>query len=510
MYSPLVRTDWMTHTVRPALAESWSVSEDGKTWRLRLREGLRWSDGHPLTADDVVFTWNEVMYRPEINPGAADLYVNGRPFQVRRLDARTVEVTTSEVFAPFLEFFGGMPVLPRHVMADAVQTGRFLSVYPITARSNQIVCSGPFRLRESRPDRFVLLERNPEFWMVDRQGQRLPYLEEVMLVLAPAGGLVREFLEGRSDLFERGRPEDCQQLRAVHTNGFELIELGIGTEREFLCFNQNTGSDPQGRPLVSPYKLRWFRNKFFRQGIACAVNRQRMAQEVYGGRAEPLYTLISSENPKWNNPNVPRFEYDPTRARALLAQAGLQDRDGDGRLEDADGHAVEFTLLTNRGNRQREQCAAILAGDLRTLGIGVQIEQVDFAALIRRINDTFDYECVLMGLAGGGLDPASQLNVLKSSEALHQWFPRQSRPSTEWEARVDQLMEAQMRTLDFAARKRLFDEVQALLAEEQPMIFTVAPRHCVAVRSGLGNVRASVLTAYRVSWSLETLYWREP
>lgn len=511
LFSSLVQMDWTEHTARPALAESWSVSPDGRSWTFRLREGLRWSDGHPLTAEDVVFTWNEVMYRREINPEGQEVFRrNGKPFEVSRLDARTVRVVTPEIFAPFLEFFGGVPVLPKHVMSGPVQTGRFLGVYPITARSNQIVCSGPFRLRESQPDRFVLLERNPYFWMVDRRGQRLPYLDEVLLVAAPPGALVSLFLEGKSDVLERARPEDHERLRAAATNGLRLIELGVGTEREFLCFNQNTGADAQGRPFVAPHKLRWFRNKLFRQGIACAVNRERLAREVYGGRAEPLHGLVWTENPKWYHAGIRRFEYDPARARALLAQAGLEDRNGDGQLEDSEGHPVEFTLLVNLENAQRKQCAAILAEDLRALGVVMRVEALEFRALIERINERFDYECAWMGLAGGGLDPASQLNVLKSNEDLHQWFPRQRSPATEWEARVDALMEAQMRTLDFAERKRLYDEVQEILAEEQPMIFTVAPRHLVAVRSGLGNVRPSVLTPYRVTWNIEQLYWREP
>ncbi|MDW8308181.1 MAG: ABC transporter substrate-binding protein, partial [Verrucomicrobiales bacterium] len=435
--------------------------------------------------------------------------VDGRPFEVSRLDARTVQVVTPEVFAPFLEFFGSVPVLPKHIMAMPVQTGRFLGVYPIHARSNQIVCSGPFRLRESRPDEFVLLERNPHFWKVDRRGERLPYLDELMLVVVAPGALVSTFLEGKSDVLERARPEEFELVRAAPRAGLELVELGIGTEREFFCFNQNTGVDAQGRPFVPPHKLRWFRNRSFRQGIACAVNRERMVREAHGGRAEPLHGFVSTENPKWNNPGIPRFDYDLARARALLAQAGLEDRDGDGQLEDAEGHPVEFTLLTNRENAGRNRCAQILAEDLRALGILMRIEQMDFRALVERINEGLHYECVLMGLAGGGLDPASQLNVLHSAAELHQWFPRQKTPSTEWEARVDALMEAQMRTLDFAERKRLYDEVQMILAEEQPMIFTVASRHFVAVRSGLGNVRPSVLTPYRVTWNVEELYWRE-
>jgi peptide/nickel transport system substrate-binding protein len=108
------------------------------------------------------------------------------------------------------------------------------------------------------------------------------------------------------------------------------------------------------------------------------------------------------------------------------------------------------------------------------------------------------------------VDPASQLNVLRSSDELHQWFPFQKAPATDWEARVDALMESQMRSLDFAQRKKDFDEVQAILAEELPMIYTVSPFTCAAIRSDVGNTRPSVLTPYRVTWNIEELYFKKP
>ena len=128
--------------------------------------------------------------------------------------------------------------------------------------------------------------------------------------------------------------------------------------------------------------------------------------------------------------------------------------------------------------------------------------------LVDRINQTFDYECMLMGLGSGGIDPASSMNVLKSGESLHQWFPCQQTPSTDWEARLDWFMDAQMHKLDFAQRKKYFDEVQAILAEELPMIYTVSPFLCAAIRADLGNVRPCALMPYRVTWNLEELYWR--
>jgi peptide/nickel transport system substrate-binding protein len=179
-------------------------------------------------------------------------------------------------------------------------------------------------------------------------------------------------------------------------------------------------------------------------------------------------------------------------------------------LEEAGGAKVAIAFNSTIGNPARERCAAFIAEDLRKLGVSVDFQLVDFQSLTKRINDTFDYECILMGLGGGGVDPASQANVLKSAETMHQWFPSQKSPASGWEARIDSLMDAQMRALDFAGRKKYFDEVQAILAEELPMIYTVSPFHFAAVRPDLANVRPSVLTPYRVTWNVQELYFKKP
>ena len=513
LFAPLIQMDLVTQEPGPALAESWKVEPDQKTWTFKLRPGLRWSDGQPLTATDVVFTWNEVMYNPQMNQITYDLFrVDGKPFAVIKMDTQTVRVTTPGVFAPFLEFFGGVPILPEHVIGTAVRERRFLSVYNLQTRPANIVGAGPFRVKECQPGKLILLERNPEYWVVDKQNRRLPYFDEALLVpTSGSSAAALLFLGGKCDVFEHDRPDEYAQLKDAAAGGkTRLIELGVGTERDFLWFNLNTNLNAAGKPVVDPAKLNWFRNKKFRQAVSCAIDRDRLVREVYGGRAQPIHAFIAGENQKWNNPAVPRFAYDPSRARALLAGIGLQDRDGDGVLEDAGGAKVAITFNSNTGNPARERCAAFIAEDLRQLGFKVDFQLVDFQSLTKRINDTFDYECILMGLGGGGVDPASQANVLKSTEPMHQWFPSQKSPASGWEARIDSLMDAQMRTLDFAGRKKYFDEVQAILAEELPMIYTVSPFHFAAVRPDLANVRPSVLTPYRVTWNVQELYFKKP
>jgi peptide/nickel transport system substrate-binding protein len=513
LHASLVNLNWLNQEPGPGLAESWSVDADQKTWTFKLRHGVYWSDGRPFNADDVVFTWNEIMYNPEMNTATYNIFrINNKNFEVSKLDDYTVRVVTPEVFAPFLEYFGTVWILPQHALRDAVRERRFLSAYDLKTSPQKIVGCGPFRLKQIDRGTSILLERNPEYWVTDKPGRRLPYFDEVLFVCGNGRGSdAMLFLDGKSDAYEILPPEFLEPFRteASANAHFKIVELGIGSEREFFWFNQNTGTRPNGKPIVDPVKLKWFRNQKFRQAISCSIDRERMARDVYQGRAKAVYDFISADNKKWNNPNVPRYAFDPAKARALLAEIGLQDRNNDGVLEDRDGNPIEITLLSNKGNPARDKAARAIQEDLKKMGIKLNYEAIDFVALREKIDETFDYEAALMGLGGGGIDPASQMNVLKSNEDLHQWFPRQKTPSTDWEARIDALMDAQMHTLDFAQRKRAFDEVQVILAEQAPMLYTVSPLAYGAIRSDVGNVRPSVLTPNRVTWNMEELYFKK-
>ena len=514
LHASLVNLNWLNQEPGPGLAESWSVEADQKTWTFKLRRGVYWSDGQPFNADDVLFTWNEVMYNPDINKGTYNVFrINGKNFEITKVDDLTVRVVTPEVFAPLLEFLGTVWILPKHALQDATRERRFLSAYDLRTSPQKIVGCGPFRVKQIDRGASILLERNPEYWMTDKQGRRLPYFDEVQFVFGNGRGTdAMLFVNGKSDAYEILRPEllDAFKEASVSTNAhFRIIELGIGSEREFFWFNQNTNSRPDGKPLVNPVKLKWFRNQKFRQAISCSIDRERMAREVYQGRAQAVYDFISTDNRKWNNPNVPRFAFDPAKARALLAEIGIQDRNNDGVLEDAEGNPLEITLVSNTGNPAREKAARMIQEDLKKIGIKLNYEAIEFETLRQRIDNTFDYEAALMGLGGGGIDPASQMNVLNSNEDLHQWFPLQKTPSTDWEARIDALMEAQMHTLDFAQRKKAFDEVQVILGEQAPMLYTVSPLTYAAIRSDIGNLRPSVLTPYRVTWNIEELYFKK-
>lgn len=512
-FSGLVDYDYTTLTPRAALAESWTVAPDQKTWTFKLRRNLSWSDGHPLTADDVVFTW-QVIYDPNIGNVTADAFrIDGKNFEVSKLDDHTVKVVTPDIYAPFLIYFGGQAIIPKHILAGAVASTNFSSAFGVNTPPEQLVSSGPFKLKEYKPAQHVLLERNPYFAMTDKKGIRLPYLDNVIFTIVPdMNTMTLRFLDrGESDVLEYVRPDEFEKFKTKSKEGrFVVHDLGPGLESSFIFFNQNTNNNPKtGKPYLDPKKQKWFRNTKFRQAMAHAVDRETIAKNILGGRAVPNYGFVSRANSKWYNSNQVEYPFNLDRARTLLKEIGIEDRNQDGMLEDADGQKIEFLFQTINGNPLRESIAVVVISDFRKLGLEVSKQSVDFNKLGDMIRVSRDFDCVLFTLVGADTDPTSAMNVIKSDGFTHLWAIRQPSPYTEWEARMDYLIGAQVKTLDFPTRKKYYDEVQEIMNRELPFIYTISSLHAAAARSDLKNVRPSVIPTYRLTWNIEELYYQK-
>jgi peptide/nickel transport system substrate-binding protein len=514
MFWGLLAFDAPTQTVRPALAESWTNSPDGKTWTFHLRKNLRWSDGQPITADDVVFTWNNLIYNPDIpNPVRDQFILDGKKFIVTKVDDLTVQVVTPEVYAPFLQSFGAnVPVYPKHNLEKYANSG-FPSVYGVNWDPKNIVGNGPYCLKEYKQAEYAVLERNPYFFEVDSNGTRLPYFDELVFSIVPDYNTEDlRFLSGEADVDDFIYPSQYDQFQAASASGkFKFIDPGIGLVTTFFWFNENTNINSHtGQPYVDPVKLKWFRNEKFRQAISYAINRDAMIKSVENGRAVAQYGFLTSGYQNWYDASAKTYPYDPAKALELLKEIGIEKRNGDEFLTDSNGNKIEFVFNTNVENNERNKMAVLIVSDLQKIGIHVIFQPVNFNTLITKIDDTFDYDCILLGnYSDGGTDPFNFLDIIKSSAYQHYWFARETSPSTPWEARLDQLMDAQMNTLDVSAREKDVNEVQEILSDEQPMIFTVTPIYYAAVRPDIGNVRATALSWFQVTWNAEEFYLKK-
>jgi len=507
LHASLVRINRVTHETEPDVAESWTVSPDGRRYTVTLRSGVRFSDGHPLDAGDVVFTFDVHLDVRTASPQRDLLVVQGSPIRVERVDDRTVAFTLAAPYAAAERLFDGIGILPQHLLEDAHRTGAMARAWTTATPPDQLAGLGPFRLEQYVPGEQVVLARNPHYWKVDAQGTRLPYLDRLTFLTVPSeDALAIRFQAGDTQAISRFDARHFPVLaQTPQADRYRLVDLGPGLEYTFLFFNLNE-VDPAALPGVAA-RQRWFNDVRFRRAISAALDRDAMVRLVYQRRATPLWWHVTLGNRLWLNASLPRPARSLDHARALLKEAGFTWTPRDG-LVDRFGESVAFTIITNASNQPRVQLATVIQEDLRALGIRVTVVPLEFRAVVDRVVRSHDYDAAILGLGGGDVDPNPEMNVWLSSGNNHLWHPAQSAPATPWEAEIDQLMREQLVTRDYGQRKALYDRVQAIVASELPVICLVSPNILVGADARLGNFRPSILPSHTL-WNADELYWRD-
>ncbi|MBN1290801.1 MAG: ABC transporter substrate-binding protein [Candidatus Latescibacteria bacterium] len=509
LFSTLVSRDRITQEIVPALAKSWEFSDDNRELTFHMRRGVVWSDGVPVTAYDAEFTY-EVIYHPDIANYLRDaMNVNGEPFVGTAVDSFTFKVTIPSPIAPFLKLAGGddVHILPKHILKPELEKGTFDSAYNISWPPEKLVSCGPFLFEKFESGVKTALRRNPNYWRVDRHGNRLPYLERIIFVTLR--NFETEFLmfqNGDLDMLDQIRLSNVPILeRDAEKNGYKVVDIGTDVGLVLFWFNMKPGTNKSGKPYVAPYKLTWFNDVRWRRVVSHAVDRKGIIERVADGLAVPQYGPETETNKLWYNPNVVKYEYDLDKSRALLDSMGLIDRDGDGIREDEEGHPAEFTMVTYTGGTG--VTANIIKDDLAKVGVRMIYSEVEFKTLLVLIHDELTYECGLIGLTPGDLDPSDGMNVWLSSSSMHMWNPNQEKPATKWEARIDELMRLQMVTLDREKRKEYYDEVQYIISDQVPFIYITTAKAYVSYRNEFRNISPSVIN-HRLLWNADEL-WKE-
>jgi len=502
--SKLVRVNRTTQEVEPALAESWKASADNRTFTLALREAT-WSDGTPFTSADVVFTFKAV-YDPKANSIlASSLEVSGQPLVVTAPDARTVVITYPGPFGPGIALLDNLTIAPKHKLEAALTAGTFAQAWGVATPVGELASLGPFVLARYEPGQRLVFDRNPRYWRKDAAGTALPYVDQIVLEVVPDQNaeLVR-LQAGQIDMLQQQvRPEDLATLRPLVDQGkLQLLELGVGTDPDVFFFNlrpQYWAKDPRAG---------WITRKEFRQAVSHAVDREAFANTVYLGAGVPIWGPITPGNQKWFSPNVPRYAFSLDKARELLAGLGLANRDGDEWLEDEKGTEARFTVLTYRGNSSLERSAAVLREDLRPLGVAVDVVALEQGALVERMVKG-EFESIFFVLSASSFDPGMSPDFWLSSGSAQIWNIPQTTPAYEWERQIDDLMHQMMSSVDQAERKRVFDQVQNIFADNLPAIYFVAPRMYMGVSSRVGSMSPTILRP-QLLWSADTITVRAP
>jgi len=506
MQADLVHINRATQLTEPALAKSWKISPDGLQYTVVLRHGLKFSDGQPLDADDVLFTFR-VYLDENVHASQRDLLIiSGKPITVRKLDARTVVFQLPKTYGVGERLFDGLTILPRHLLEKPYQEGKLGQIGTLATAANQWAGLGPFRLKEYVAGQRLVLERNPYYWKTDVKGNRLPYADELVFLFVPnADAQVLKFQSGETDAIAQLSAENFSVL-SRQLRGYTMVDAGPGLEYNFLFFNLNNLGEKASPELTR--KQKWFREMRFRQAVSAAVDREAIVRLVYQGRGTPLWGLVAPGNRRWGNEKLAHPPRSLERARALLKDAGFSwgnGPNGESSLLDSEGKPVEFSILTSSTNADRAKMATLIQDDLKQLGMRVQVVPLEFRSLLDRVTQTKEFDSCVMGIASFDADPNTDINVWLSSGGTHLWNPSQEHPATAWEAEIDRLIGEQMIARTFAQRKKLYDRAQEILFENQPMIFLASPDILAGAKNSLGNFQPAVLEPY-VLWNVEQLY----
>jgi len=489
----------------PALAKSWTISRDGRVFTVKLRHGLRFSDGSPFDAEDVLFSFKVYLDDKVHSPQRDLLIVGGKPIEVQKADAYTVRFTLAQPYAAAERIFDGLAMMPRRLVEKAYKEDKFAQFWTLATPPSEIAGMGPFRLKEYVAGQKIVLERNPYYWKIDHNRNRLPYLDElVFLVVGNEDAQAIRFQAGDTDIISRFSPENYALLSKEAANrGTELVDLGPSLEYNFLVFNLNDLTSKNLGKIAA--KQAWFQEPKFRQAVSSAIDRQGIVKLVYAGRGAPLWGNVSPSNKFWVDETLPHPPRSLDKARELLKAAGFSWR-SDGRLLDRQGQPVEFSVIASSSNTQRSKMATIIQDDLNQLGMDVHVVPLEFRAVVDRVFQTYDYEASIMGLGGGDADPNPEMNVWLSNGGTHLWHLGETKPATDWEAQIDQLMQKQLVQLKYKERKRLYDQVQEIIAANVPYVFLATPDILVGAKKKIGNFKPAVLDPNTL-WNVEQLYF---
>jgi peptide/nickel transport system substrate-binding protein len=534
-YERLVELDPWTKEYYPRLAKHIEISKDGKEYTFTLRKGLKWSDNKPLNADDVVFTFDKLV-REGFGTGSVSmrdiLTVNGKFPTVEKIDNLTVRFKTAVPFAPFLAGIRSAPIAPKHVLEPLTKRPQkeFEEFWDVSADPRTLVASGPFILKRYVAGQRVELERNPNYFMVDKNGTRLPYLNRFVEAIVPAQNTqIIKFYGNELDMLDirsvRGADVALMKPRQKRDN-FTMYNLGPDDGTTFLMFNMCRRKNDKGKYYVDPLKQEWFNNQKFRQAVSHAIDRQRIIDNVSKGIGTPLFT---AESPAaiFVNTNLKPYDSDLVLSARLLKEAGFVLRDGEkseqfpaGRLYDAHGNAVTFTLLTNAGNPTREGTCLRIKDILAKLGIKVNFQAIDFNVLVDKTETSLDWEAIVMSLSGDKIEPFNGANVMKSTGRLHMFDQRlpdskgvvTAPDARDWEKRIDKLFDQGATVLGFEKRKPYYWEYQQIIYDQQPFIYIYSILDVTAIRNTIGNYKPMPLgvnyTPMGSLHNIEEIYFR--
>ncbi|MBW4636523.1 MAG: ABC transporter substrate-binding protein [Iphinoe sp. HA4291-MV1] len=472
IYKGLINENAFTNKLEPGLAESWSISRDRQRITFILKPGLKWSDGKPLTADDIVFTYRDIYLNKKIPTVYRDFLRIGNKEAfptVHKLDDQRIEFTLPEPFAPFLRNIEKLAILPDHALRSSVLTTdakgnpQFLSTWGTNTPPEKIISNGPYQIESYTPSERVILRRNPHYWRQNAQGNPQPYIERIIWqIISSTDNQLLKFRSGELDSLNV-TPSVFRLLKKEEKRGkYTIYNGGLDGGFSFVGFNLNQARNAKGQPFVNPIKSRWFNNLAFRQAVAYAINRKRMKTNIYQGLGEVQHSTIAVQSPYYLSPTagLKVYDYNPEKAKQMLLETGFK-YNSQKELIDQDGRRVQFNLLVKSEDQPRIDTAVQIQQDLSQIGIKADLQVVKFNVVLKKLLSSRDWDCYVgaFGVPGADVEPNFLSLFWTSLGSFHQ-FNQGTQPGepplkgwvvSDWEREIDSLFSAGAKELaDFS------------------------------------------------------------
>ncbi|GMA15476.1 ABC transporter substrate-binding protein (plasmid) [Deinococcus metallilatus] len=495
LFDGLVEFNYATYKIEPALAESWTISPDGKTYTFKLRQGVKWSDGQPLTADDVVFTYDQIIMNPEARAGdAASFKLDGKQVDVKKVDANTVQFVLPRPSPAFLLQMRSF-IMPKHKLLKFSQEGGakpadINNAWPSNVNEAEVVGTGPFKLSNYTAGQKVTLVKNPNYWKVDGNGTKLPYLNQLdFLIIRDPQAQVAQFLAGNVDQLNiTGAQFPDLKQREVSGAPFKVMRsTALFGSPPFVAYNFDA---------KDPALAKVFSDARFRRAMQQALNRPRIIDTVYNGLASLPGHGVAPANKEWYaNTTGQLGTFDLKAAAAALDALGLKDTNGDGVREISKGKNLEFDLTYATDSSVYPAIATILQNDFSKIGVKVNLKGI-LAKNLLSTGQSGNWEMILHAF-GDQPDPELRKPIWQPGGALYYWH-RSLQPAQDggtpnmarmfpWEKEIYNIFNDAATTTDHAKRKALYTRWQLLFAQNLPVTPIAKPENIGAISNKYGN-----------------------
>ncbi|PYE54779.1 ABC transporter substrate-binding protein [Deinococcus yavapaiensis] len=486
----LVTQDPRTDDFIPYMAESYKASADGKVYTFTLRKGMKFSDGQEITADDFVTTFNITMDEKVGSQARDGFIINGKPVTMKKLGTYELQVTfpSKDVTA-----FAKLTLAPEpdHIWGKAYRSGGAEAVkklYSLNTPAKELVTAGAWVLSGYRVGERASFVKNKYWgeWNKDSAGNALPYLDgQSFTIVKDTNADLAAFLAGQTDIAPISKADDLAQIKSAIDKGSLKANfypnVGPNSTSSWIVFNWNKSDDPAKQAL--------FRNEKFRQAMSQLANRAAMVKLVLGGLGSEVYTSVYPVFNSFIPKDLKTFKYDPAAAVKTLAGLGYTKKDSSGYLVNAKGDRVEFDLVTNAGNKEREQMMQIFADEAKKVGVKVNAKSIDFNNLVNALTASGDkrpFDAILLGLSGGDNIWPFGSNVVPCDGGLHFWNMSGKCLDTD-EKKISDLYFQGLQESSTAKRRAIAADLLRTESTLQPVVYLIATNYHVAFNSRVGG-----------------------